>query len=280
MRLRARTSRRRCPRHDRRHARRGSGRPRRAAALVRGHAQRPRASPDPESHGRRPPRRSSSTPPTSSRCSLTAGAAGASDDLVGVLCQAEIDGDSLDEASLIHETLLILIGGDETTRHVHQRRHGGAAGPARPARRGWPADPSLLPVAVEEMLRWVTPIKNMARTATRDVELRRRTHHGGPGGDAALSVGQPGRGSVRRSRQFRYRRGPQPAPSLRLRRPLLPGQPAGPAGAPGDVRAALWPACPTSRLAVARDRTRSGRPTSSAASRPCRSSSPRARRLR
>ena len=32
-------------------------------------------------------------------------------------------------------------------------------------------DPSLLPVATEEMLRWVTPIKNMARTATRDVEL-------------------------------------------------------------------------------------------------------------
>ena len=45
-------------------------------------------------------------------------ATGSTDDLVGVLCQAEIDGDSLDEASLIHETLLILIGGDETTRHV------------------------------------------------------------------------------------------------------------------------------------------------------------------
>ena len=34
------------------------------------------------------------------------------------------------------------------------------------------ADPAgLLPSAVEEMLRWVTPIKNMARIATRDVEL-------------------------------------------------------------------------------------------------------------
>jgi cytochrome P450 family 142 subfamily A polypeptide 1 len=32
-------------------------------------------------------------------------------------------------------------------------------------------DPSRLPVAVEEMLRWVTPIKNMNRTVTRDVEL-------------------------------------------------------------------------------------------------------------
>jgi len=33
------------------------------------------------------------------------------------------------------------------------------------------ADRTLLTTAVEEMLRWVSPIKNMARTATRDVEL-------------------------------------------------------------------------------------------------------------
>ena len=32
-------------------------------------------------------------------------------------------------------------------------------------------DPEVRPSAVEEMLRWVTPIKNMVRTATRDVEL-------------------------------------------------------------------------------------------------------------
>ena len=32
-------------------------------------------------------------------------------------------------------------------------------------------DPTRLPTAVEEMLRWVSPIKNMARTATRDLEL-------------------------------------------------------------------------------------------------------------
>ena len=35
-------------------------------------------------------------------------------------------------------------------------------------------DPSGIPVAVEEMLRWVSPIQNMARTAARDVELRGR----------------------------------------------------------------------------------------------------------
>ena len=87
-------------------------------------------------------------------------------DLVGVLCHAEIDGDSL-----VHETLLILIGGDETTRHVIS---GGVeellAHPDQQQRLA--ADPEgLMPGAVEEMLRWVSPIKNMARTATHDVEL-------------------------------------------------------------------------------------------------------------
>jgi cytochrome P450 family 142 subfamily A polypeptide 1 len=101
-------------------------------------------------------------------------ARGATDDLVGVLVHAEIDGDSLDDASLVHETLLILIGGDETTRHVIS---GGVeellTHPGQQAQLA--RDPALMPGAVEEMLRWVSPIKNMARTATRDVELEGAT---------------------------------------------------------------------------------------------------------
>jgi cytochrome P450 family 142 subfamily A polypeptide 1 len=99
---------------------------------------------------------------------------GTTEDLVGVLCHAEIEGDSLDDDSLVHETLLILIGGDETTRHVIS---GGMeellAHPDQMAMLA--ADPGLMAGAVEEMLRWVSPIKNMARTATRDVELEGTT---------------------------------------------------------------------------------------------------------
>jgi cytochrome P450 family 142 subfamily A polypeptide 1 len=95
---------------------------------------------------------------------------GRDDDLVGILVHAEIDGDRLDDDTLIFETLLILIGGDETTRHVLSG--GMLALLEHPdqlaALRG---DPSRVPRAVEEMLRWVSPIKNMARTATRDVTL-------------------------------------------------------------------------------------------------------------
>ncbi len=95
---------------------------------------------------------------------------GQSGDLVGTLVHAEIEGDRLDESSLIYESLLILIGGDETTRHVIS---GGMYELLRhPDQfRALRDDRALLPGAVEEMLRWVSPIKNMARQMTRDVDL-------------------------------------------------------------------------------------------------------------
>ena len=40
------------------------------------------------------------------------------DDLISILVNAEIDGERLSDEDVIGETLLILIGGDETTRHV------------------------------------------------------------------------------------------------------------------------------------------------------------------
>jgi cytochrome P450 family 142 subfamily A polypeptide 1 len=93
------------------------------------------------------------------------------DDLVSILVHAEIDGERLSDDELVMEALLILIGGDETTRHVLS---GGMYQLLlHPDQRDALArDPSRIPVAVEEMLRWVSPIQNMARTATRDVALR------------------------------------------------------------------------------------------------------------
>jgi cholest-4-en-3-one 26-monooxygenase len=103
-------------------------------------------------------------------------------DLVSVLIDAEVDGQRLDDESLIWESLLILIGGDETTRHVisggmlELLRHPDALARLR-------EDPARLPRAIEEMLRWVSPIKTMSRTVTRDVELGGQTI---PAGDEVL----------------------------------------------------------------------------------------------
>jgi cholest-4-en-3-one 26-monooxygenase len=100
------------------------------------------------------------------------------DDLVSILCYAEIDGEHLDDESIIQESLLILIGGDETSRHV--MTDGMLALLAHPDQQAiLRDDPAKLTVGVEELLRWVSPIKNMSRTVTREVELHGETLHEG-----------------------------------------------------------------------------------------------------
>ncbi len=92
------------------------------------------------------------------------------DDLFSVLVNAEVDGERMSDDEIIFETLLILIGGDETTRHTLS---GGTAQLLR-NRDQWEtlrADASLLPGAIEEMLRWTSPVKNMCRTLTADTEF-------------------------------------------------------------------------------------------------------------
>jgi cholest-4-en-3-one 26-monooxygenase len=92
------------------------------------------------------------------------------DDLMSVLVHAEVDGDRFTDDEIIHESLLILVGGDETTRHVISGGvHQLLLDPAQWA--ALAADPAGRPAAVEEMLRWVSPIKNMVRTVTRDTTL-------------------------------------------------------------------------------------------------------------
>jgi cholest-4-en-3-one 26-monooxygenase len=95
------------------------------------------------------------------------------DDLVSILVHAEIDGERLTDEEILVESLLILVGGDETTRHVIS---GGMYELLRhpEQRRRLAEHPEQIPTAVEEMLRWVSPIQNMARTATRDVTLNGR----------------------------------------------------------------------------------------------------------
>lgn len=92
------------------------------------------------------------------------------DDLFSILVNAEVDGQRMSDDEIVFETLLILIGGDETTRHTLS---GGTEQLLRHPEQ-WDrlcADPDLLPGAVEEMLRWTSPVKNMARTLTADVEF-------------------------------------------------------------------------------------------------------------
>jgi cytochrome P450 family 142 subfamily A polypeptide 1 len=92
------------------------------------------------------------------------------DDLISILACSEVDGERLTDDEIVVETLLILIGGDETTRHTlsggteqllrHPQQHHRLVN-----------DLDLLPNAVEEMLRWTSPVKNMCRMLTADTEF-------------------------------------------------------------------------------------------------------------
>ncbi len=101
------------------------------------------------------------------------------DDLFSVLVNAEVEGQRMSDDEIVFETLLILIGGDETTRHTLS---GGTEQLLRHQDQ-WQrlcADLELLPGAIEETLRWTSPVKNMCRTLTADTEF-----HG-----TALSAGE------------------------------------------------------------------------------------------
>ena len=95
------------------------------------------------------------------------------DDLLGVLKSAELDGRPLTELEIMGFCLTLLVAGNETTRTLVSG--GMEALHAHPDQRDRLAsDRSLLPGAVEELLRWVTPIQAFGRTATVDVELSGR----------------------------------------------------------------------------------------------------------
>lgn len=93
------------------------------------------------------------------------------DDLVSVLMTAEVDGVGLTEMEFDAFFLLLAVAGNETTRNLVSG--GMLALIEHPEQRTRLLDaPALVPAAVEEMLRWVTPVVHFRRTATRDTELR------------------------------------------------------------------------------------------------------------
>jgi cytochrome P450 family 142 subfamily A polypeptide 1 len=100
------------------------------------------------------------------------------EDLISVLVHAEVDGERLSDDDILQETLLILVGGDETTRHTIS----GGTEQLICHRDQWDLlqkNPDLVPSAIEEMLRWTSPLKNMCRTLTADTEFHGTQLHKG-----------------------------------------------------------------------------------------------------
>ena len=92
------------------------------------------------------------------------------DDNISTLVQAEVDGEALTDIEFNMFFLLLLVAGNETTRNAIS---GGVLTLSEhpDERRRVLDDPSLLSSAVEEILRWVSPVMQFRRTATRDTVL-------------------------------------------------------------------------------------------------------------
>jgi cholest-4-en-3-one 26-monooxygenase len=91
-------------------------------------------------------------------------------DLMSVLTTVEVEGEQLSEMELELFFLLLTVAGNETTRNLMSgAMHAFFEHPEQ-----WQrllADRSLLPTAVDEMLRFVTPVMNFRRTAMCDLTL-------------------------------------------------------------------------------------------------------------
>jgi cytochrome P450 len=92
------------------------------------------------------------------------------DDIVSELVTSEVEGAPMSTKDAVGYCLSLLVAGNETTRHLLSGSVLALA--EHPAQRAvLAADRTRIPGAVEECLRWVTPVQAFGRTATRDTRL-------------------------------------------------------------------------------------------------------------
>ncbi|GAA3929856.1 cytochrome P450 [Actinomadura viridis] len=92
-------------------------------------------------------------------------------DLASAIANARVDGEPLNDFDTASYYVIIATAGHDTTSStIAGGLHALIRHPDQLARLR--DDPGLLPLAVDEMIRWVTPVKEFMRTATRDYELR------------------------------------------------------------------------------------------------------------
>jgi cytochrome P450 len=93
------------------------------------------------------------------------------DDLASAIANAKVDGEPLNDFDTASYYVIIATAGHDTTSStVAGGLHALIEHPDQLRRLR--DDPSLMPLAVEEMIRWVTPVREFMRTAVQDYKLR------------------------------------------------------------------------------------------------------------
>jgi|TARA_Y100000310_G_scaffold312339_1_gene359547 cytochrome P450 len=93
------------------------------------------------------------------------------DDLITMLVQPNAEGEMMTTEDYVNTFMLLVVAGNETTRNSIS---GGVLALSQfpEQRQKLLDDPSLIPSAVNEIMRWVTPVVYMRRTALADTSLR------------------------------------------------------------------------------------------------------------
>ena len=152
------------------------------------------------------------------------------DDLVSHLAAVEDGGERLSADELVASAILLLNAGHEAS--VNAFGNGMVALLRHPDQlERLRADESLVPSAIEEMIRFDSPLQLFERTAQTEVELGDVTVPTGRQGGGPARSGQPRPGRVPRPRQLRHRPPSQPAHRLRRGAAPLHRGAAGPDGA-------------------------------------------------
>ncbi|KAA0115273.1 cytochrome P450 [Mycolicibacterium sp. P9-22] len=93
------------------------------------------------------------------------------DDLASTIANATINGEPLDDiATVSYYAILAAAGHDTSSASISGGMHALIEHPDQLAR--LQENPALMPLAVEEMIRWTTPVKEFMRTAQRDYQIR------------------------------------------------------------------------------------------------------------
>jgi cytochrome P450 len=151
------------------------------------------------------------------------------DDLLTRLVEAEVEGERLSDGEILAFVQLLIVAGNETTANLINNavlcfvENPQALAQIR-------EKPELLPAAIEEVLRYRSPLQFMYRAPRRDVEMHGQVIPAGKIVLAMIGSPQPRPAGVFGARPLRHPAQPQPAPGVWARDSLLPGRGAVAAG--------------------------------------------------
>ena len=151
------------------------------------------------------------------------------EDLASAIANARINGEPLSDLDTVSYYVIVASAGHDTTKDaISGGLHALIENPAQLARLR--DQPELMPTAVEEMIRWTTPVKEFMRTATADTAVRGVPISAGESVYLAYVSGNRDEEVFERAVPFRHHPGAQQTLGVGLRCALLFGRRAGPNG--------------------------------------------------